>query len=273
MSTRGGRARWPNLFLAGPPRTATTALWRALGSHADVFMCPVKEPSFFADPNADERSYLDLFAKAQDERYLGEATPWYLHLEDVTERIAAVSPEAHVVATLRSPVERIRSAYWNRIKHGLDSGSFEAVIGPLREHRPSHLIAQGFYTKALERWFGVFGERVHVLVFEDLVEEPAPILRRLSAELRLEPPVETLAPANPFGLPRGKLAARALKAESLRRASRTVLPDAVRDRAWRALQRGSDKPPLDPALQARLEELYAPDRAALEALLDRKLPW
>lgn len=48
MSARHRAARWPNLFLAGPPRSGTTALWRAFGSHPDVFMSPVKESSFFA---------------------------------------------------------------------------------------------------------------------------------------------------------------------------------------------------------------------------------
>jgi hypothetical protein len=267
-------ARWPNLFLAGPPRSGTTALWRALGEHPDIFMSPVKEPSFFTSPGGDERRYLALFEKARGERYLGEASPWYLHVHGVAERIAEVSPEAHIVATVRNPIERLRSAYWNRIKHGLDEGSLEKVIGPLTTHNPSHVIGQGLYTAALGRWIALFGrERVHVLVFEELVADPAPNLARLCRELGLEPNLETLPAANPFGLPRGRLAGRALRSEAVRRVSRALLPDGLRDRAWRALQRTPEKPPLDPELRSRLEELYAPDRAALAALLGRSLPW
>ena len=38
----------PNFFLAGASKTGTTSLYHYVGQHPDVFMSPIKEPSFFA---------------------------------------------------------------------------------------------------------------------------------------------------------------------------------------------------------------------------------
>ena len=35
-------------FVAGVPKAGTTALCRFLGQHGEIFMCPIKEPTFFA---------------------------------------------------------------------------------------------------------------------------------------------------------------------------------------------------------------------------------
>src|SRR6185436_16574299 len=40
--------REPNFFLVGAPKAGTTSVWRYLDQHPDVFMSPIKEPSFFA---------------------------------------------------------------------------------------------------------------------------------------------------------------------------------------------------------------------------------
>jgi len=38
----------PNFTIAGAPKSGTTALYHYLRQHPEVYMCPIKEPSFFA---------------------------------------------------------------------------------------------------------------------------------------------------------------------------------------------------------------------------------
>ena len=40
--------RLPNFFIAGAPKAGTTSLWTYLDQHPQIFMCPLKEPSYFA---------------------------------------------------------------------------------------------------------------------------------------------------------------------------------------------------------------------------------
>ena len=88
---------WPNLFVVGVEKGGTTSLWRYLDEHPDIFMCHVKEPSFFvfsAEQAAErEAGYLALFA-ASRQQWRGEASPAYFHDELVPDRIKRVAPRA-----------------------------------------------------------------------------------------------------------------------------------------------------------------------------------
>lgn len=80
-------SRRPNLFLVGAPRCGTTSLHTHLSAHPEVHMSPIKELHYFSgdlylpSPQAtiaDEASYLDMFSGASGERWVGEASPYYL---------------------------------------------------------------------------------------------------------------------------------------------------------------------------------------------------
>src|SRR5918999_4531871 len=110
---------WPNLFVVGAARAATTSLWRYLDEHHDIWMALVKEPNFFSGVPAvlaptvhDEASYLRLFAPGAACKLRGEASTSYLWHEGVPAAIKRASPEARIVISLRDPVERAYSAYW-----------------------------------------------------------------------------------------------------------------------------------------------------------------
>ncbi len=90
---RGGLApgaRLPDFFVVGQPKSGTTALYQMLRRHPQVFMPENKEPWFFAS-ELHERTpprpagtpstlseYAALFASAQREQRVGEATVLYL---------------------------------------------------------------------------------------------------------------------------------------------------------------------------------------------------
>ena len=289
MSIIAGVPRWPNLFIVGAPKGGTTTLWRYLDQHPDVFMSPEKEPNFFLDPTPpvqvpSEDAYLDLFAGASDETWLGEASGRYFSDPTTPELIKARVPDARIMIALRDPVERAYSSYWHDVKFGIESRSFAEVVDeqlddsrlpvgadPARKH-----VFLGFYSQHVARFLDVFGDATRVGFLEALHADPSGEAASIFDFLGVDPDVarQTSPGAhNVFAQPRNRVAARLMASPRARAGGRAVFPEPVR--SWvenLVLQRGQ-KPPLDPALRARLQAAFEADRGPLERLLGRPVPW
>lgn len=138
----------PNFFLVGAPKAGTTALYRYLDQHPEIYMSPIKEPNFLADeirlenftdrfrkmgekrltaqaeylsgpvaekfsggPIQDWLDYLKLFQCARNEMAIGEASACYLWSETAPGNISARFPDAKILMILRNPIERALSQY------------------------------------------------------------------------------------------------------------------------------------------------------------------
>jgi hypothetical protein len=138
----------PNFFLVGAPKAGTTALYRYLDQHPEIYMSPIKEPNFLADefrlenftdrfrkmgelrlaaqteylrgpvsekfsggPISDWADYLKLFQSVRGETAIGEASACYLWSETAPGNISARFPEAKILMILRNPIERALSQY------------------------------------------------------------------------------------------------------------------------------------------------------------------
>src|SRR4051812_22016289 len=101
----------PDFFIAGAPKSGTTALFEYLSRHPSVFMPDIKEPNFFSSDlhtkgqrfRADE--YLALFEAARSDQLTGEASAIYLYSAVAVARLMQHNPRARVVVILRNPVE------------------------------------------------------------------------------------------------------------------------------------------------------------------------
>jgi hypothetical protein len=162
-------------------------------------------------------------------------------------------PDALIVAVLRDPVDRTYSHYKERTKNGTEPLSFEDALAAEPErtageaerivaepgyvsfaHRHMSYVDQSRYAPMLERWFAAFGrDRVLVLASEEMYADPQPTVDAVTDRL---------------GLPRHEL----------------------RDPQQHNARR---EPDIDPELRARLTDVFAPDVAAVEALLGRSMPW
>ena len=158
--------RLPNFFIAGAPKAGTTSLYHALRQHPQIYMSPVKEPSFFSHEARPENfssplrekliarmgtlqeklredalhankvpgvitrwdDYLQLFRKATDERAIGEGSVCYLWSSTAAREIAAVNPKAKTILILRNPVDRAFSQYLHYLSDGYHPHSFRAHI-------------------------------------------------------------------------------------------------------------------------------------------------
>ena len=69
----------PNFFIVGAPKCATTSMDYYLGQHPEIFMCPSKEPHYFAedlypgDKRCPAERYFGFFEGAESEPILGES--------------------------------------------------------------------------------------------------------------------------------------------------------------------------------------------------------
>jgi len=136
----------PNFIIAGAPISGTTSLYQYLCQHPQIYMCPIKEPAYFAATDilsredlrpilkqqrpalqayldgrppqrfvqawvTDWDDYVQLFRHVRDEIAIGEASVGYLWLPSAPAAIRAKLPEVRLIFMLRDPTERLFSAY------------------------------------------------------------------------------------------------------------------------------------------------------------------
>lgn len=274
MSMESAADVWPNLFLVGAPRCGTTSLFTYLAEHPDVFGPAEKEPHYYdrdlmGPGGMGEEEYAALFATATSERWRLDASALYLYSPEAPAAIARDATDAHIVVSLRDPVELVAS--WHRLV--VASGAetildLESAIAAEPERRagrgvPSNVapIALmyteiGSFAQNVDRWRAVFGDRVHVVRLESFDATVAQLVRALG----VEPVGERLPHLNPARRTLG-LAAVMNRSSPLRSAARIVLPQGVRRSIWQRVNRALTPPaarePVDPEVRRRLEPLFA----------------
>jgi hypothetical protein len=146
----GNQLRKPNLFLVGFPKTGTTALWKMLSRHTQIYVPPVNEIHYFEvnyknlpyqgpgdmtdPPIKTEEEYLDLF-RGRQERYLMDYTPAYAEHPEVASDIKVFNSDAKILILLRNPVERCFSNYCHQVRKGHEKRSFEDALRIEEERR------------------------------------------------------------------------------------------------------------------------------------------
>jgi hypothetical protein len=288
--------RFPNLFLVGAPKCGTTALHGWLSTHPDVFMGR-KEAHFFGSDEiwrfGSRRTldqYVEFFAAATTQRYVGDACSWYLYSPVSAREIAAMAPDARFLVMLRNPVDQMHAQHSQQMRNGAeDIADFAAALDAELDRRAGHRIPPtcGFprrllyreivdFAEQLTRYFDVFGrDRVHVVRCDDVTRDPGAAYRQVLEFLDIDPDHR----------PQFDVVNPNRRARSLRAAAFFARPPAVARAVAGALipHEGARKvvrrrirnlnlvveprPPIDPALRSRLQRELAPKVRALEELL------
>lgn len=200
IATAGLRP-WPDFLLIGTKRGGTTSLFHYLRGHPDVlpmFPTPrLKSPHYFYwHFDRGERWYRSHFPTRVYRRSLetlrhgrvvsGEASPYYMYHPYTAERVRAVLPDIKLIVSLRNPVNRAYSHYWERVDIGAEELSFEAALAaepsrlagelekmaanPLyysRNHDWYSYRDRGIYAPQLERWFSMFPREQFLILNSD----------------------------------------------------------------------------------------------------------
>ena len=286
----------PNFLILGAQKAGTTSLFNYLGQHPEVYASPIKEPHFF-DHEGEKRPYAGpgripgpavqslkeyegLFAGVRGEKAVGEASPTYLYLPGVAERVKRRLPEARLIAILRDPTERAYSAYQHAVRNGREPlRSFAAALADedrrVREgwHPIYHYRGRGFYHAQLSRYFDLFGrEQVRVCLYDDLRSDPFGMLRGIFRFLGVSDSFtpDTSTRYNLSGVPKNRAVAGLVKRlGGLTPAVKRVVPFETRQRIKGRIF--VKAPPLEPAVRRELVEAYREDVLRLEDLIGRDL--
>ncbi len=301
--------RLPDFFIVGHPKSGTTALYRMLREHPQIFMPEVKEPSFFVpELRTPKRSqarypetiggYRSLFAAAEADQLAGEATTSYLWSSGAAERIAEVQPDARIIAILREPASYLRSLHLQFLQDHLETETDlrraleleqvrrEGRALPKNSIRPQWLMYSEHvrYVEQLQRYRAAFSpEQMLVLIYDDYRADNLATIDRVLAFLGVESPVGTQpVDANPavriraphlYGLVQSLYLGRGTLPRAAKAAVKAVTSQRVRRQAlsfhYRA-QRGRPGSP-DSELMSELRRRYRPEVEALSEYLDRDL--
>jgi hypothetical protein len=304
--------RTPDFFIVGHAKSGTTALYEMLRPHPQIYMPRDKEPWFFCTdmkPRFQPRragrgpqsleEYLALFAGAAPDQRAGEASSSYLWSRTAAQGIAAVAPEAKIIAILREPASFLRSLHLQLLQSHVEvKKDFRTAISleedrrngqhiPRQSHRPQLLQYAELvrYVEQLRRYEALFSrEQMLVLIYDDFRADNAATLRAVLRFLEVD---DTLAlevlDVNPSILMRSQqlddlvhavsvgrgplagVAKAALKALAPRQARRRLL-DFTRQRIVHG-----EPPPPDESFMLQLRRRFKGEVVALSEHLDRDL--
>jgi hypothetical protein len=292
----------PNFFIVGAAKSGTTALYRYLRRHPEIYLPAVKEPRFFsydasdatsyAGPGArelidsvvkDRATYESLYEGVTREKAVGDASPSYLVSPIAARRISETVPDARIIAVLRDPVERAYSHFVYNVHDGWeDEKDFERVLA-LREQREREhwwrkwdYVGNGFYHEQLSRYFEAFEpDRIQVHLYEDLRDDPRHLVGELLRFLGVDPavPLDVSARYNASGLPKSERLNRLLSGPNpVRAGAKALLPGGLRARIRSQVERRNlHKPEMSPRARALLCHVYRDDVSRLEQLIGRDL--
>ncbi len=307
----------PDFFIVGHAKCGTTALYEMLRRHPQVFMPDRKEPWYFAcdNPNPQttgERSiaftgrrreslgdYLSLFADARAGQRVGEASSSYLWSRSAPASIAAMRPDARIVAIFREPASFLRSLHLQmlsthtetekdfRMAVELDDARRESRHIPKTSYWPQVLIYSDRvrYVEQLARYRAVFpADQMLVLIYDDFRADNQATVRRVMRFLEIDDshPIEVIEANRTVGvrsvrldgLRRSLRAGRGPGFRALRDLGKAFTTQRAREQLYYPLLRRTvyaKAPPADPGFILELRRRFKSEVVALGGYLERDL--
>jgi Sulfotransferase family len=308
-------ATLPEFFVVGHAKSGTTALHGMLQSHPQIFLPVLRETQFLArgprerseQPAAGQEArrprtlaaYLALFEDARPGQRIGEISTAYLRTPETAARIAALRPDARIIAFFREPASFLRSLHLQLLQVGFETERDFARALALEDDRlqgrkippgcpwPRALLygEQVRYAEQLRSYRELFGtERVLALVYEDFRADNDGVVREVLRFLEVDDSVEIApAEANPTVMVRSRRAGRLLGsvstgegalARSVRSTVKAFTPAGVRRGALQAARKAavdSVPPPPDERLMGELRSRFKGEVVAAGDALGRDL--
>ena len=299
----------PNFFIIGAAKSGTSSLYHYIRQHPDVCMSIPKETWFFCFEDYDNgiqwywNRYFANHYKGQSA--IGEASPWYLHMPHVAQRISEACPDAKLIAILRNPVERAFSEWWMAICAGVERLPFQEAIrdnllrletqhDPMEKtvesarqwliyrglrqgkvtdisKRPRTYVENGYYAIQLERYYKYFSKaRIKVFLFEDLLKNPLDVVRQTWEFIGVDSNVPVdLAPRNVAAGCIGGYFLHLVRYRPI--TARRIIPKAIKRRVVNLMKNLGEKPRIDTNTRRLLTEHYYEHNVRLAEMLGRDL--
>jgi len=303
----------PTFIIAGERRSGTTSLYSALSVHPEIHFYPKSELNYFVEQELNGRQSFDgepdaarweethsikeysgLFGDGGGRSAVGHKGADLLFWKPAHRRMMRYAPDARILITLRNPVSRAWSHYWNEVGKGRETLEFDDALKQEQQRSAQsafarfHLSygARGFYADSLHSFFEIVPkEQVLVVTLEESRGHRRDTLDRIYSFLGVNPELgleggEQRRNANWTTVPRPwtrnplvrplaaaytglvhAIATPLTRTKEQRHNLRRLLKTPVRRPASGIL--------MPEETQIRLTELYAPATEALEELLGR----
>jgi hypothetical protein len=196
-----------DFFIAGYPKSGTTALYHYLKGHPDVFLPDVKEPHFFSADFPGVRlvtsiiDYKKLYANAASDQLKGDASASVVHSSEAVNRILEYAPQAKFIVLVREPVAAVRS-FHSELLYNLneDEADFEKAWGLQKSRAKGSHIPKSCKEQMLLQYAKIFRYRDHlplffqripteqrlIFVFEEFFSDPRTAYLKILAFLELK---------------------------------------------------------------------------------------
>jgi len=190
----------------GVQKGGTTTLHALLDKHPNACLPEEKETHYFSK-NYEKGFdwYIKRFKPSEEEKILGEITPYYLFHPLAPRRIHTIIPNAKLIILLRDPVRRSISQYFHSKRLGVETleihEAFKAEDKRLRNakeyiektgknhfsHQEHSYKSRSRYEKQLGQWEEFFKkEQILIIKSEDLFIEPERNLNRIQEYIGLD---------------------------------------------------------------------------------------
>ncbi len=185
---------FPTFLIIGAQKSATRWLRVNLGKHPEIFSAS-RELEFF-NHHFDRGGiwYLEQFEGFAGEPHVGEATPGYMMWNErphvTAARIDGMLPGVKLLAVLRNPIDRAESAFihhkkYERIAPDLSILDFVHGVDPRQDEKS--IISGGWYAASLAPFQARFGDRLEILLNEDVSTTPESVYQQALTFLGADP--------------------------------------------------------------------------------------
>ena len=200
----------PNLFLVGPPKSASTFLHVILASNPKVFSTTNKELRFFSNPKKLRnplawRYYKNCYPQTSQERkkykYFLDSTPSYFEVFNINSPYQhgnsrnknvplairrSVGDEIKIIIVIRNPVMRAISHYFHHAKVGRLQKYEGRGIFEISALYPETLTA-GNYANHIKNWELNFpNNQILYVNYSDIKNKPDTVIQKVFSFLNLE---------------------------------------------------------------------------------------
>ena len=289
-----------NFFIIGAAKSGTTSLGKYINEHPDVFMCPKKEPRYFAlkdskdtsvmgprgnilplDGITDLEKYRSLFNDASNESIVGDNSPRYMEKSTKSSKhIFQYNPDAKLLAILRNPIDRSYSHFQMNVRSTVEDENYINKDGSLNEGVLTERLSDSFYVKK-----GMYGEQlsdfldmfpqsqVKVVLFENLKNNPLLLIKSIYRFLEVDTSFipDIGSKYNVGGIPKSSWLQQLIKSpSSLKSIAHKVIPNSLyTNMKWYIYKRNQRKAPELPAsVHKQLVNHYKRDIRKLQNCVD-----
>lgn len=213
-----------DFIIIGGQKCGSTYLHKVISDHPQINMLKEEIPNF-ESPEYEHGGLKELenmLTGLDQRKVIGIKRPSYLTIHDVKDRIQKEVPHAKLIAILRNPVERLKSAYFHYMNNGampvqpLHEGMTAVLEGKVspKYKRSRELLEFGMYAKYLRAYKEAFDENILILLHDDLKRDKLEVIKKCYHFLEVDDtyiPGEEVLNGRPqkvnYSIPKAKLKA------------------------------------------------------------------